>query len=89
LPEVHDVIKFDIVQAARRAGISSSYELQNAMDWHPSMAVRVWKGDIKRVDLDTLEALCDKFNCTPNDLLPYEPTNKKAKIAKKSGNGNR
>jgi DNA-binding Xre family transcriptional regulator len=83
------VIKFDIEPAARRAGISSSYELQNAMNWHPSMAVRVWKGEIKRVDLDTLQALCDKFDCTPNDLLLDEAKGKKAKTSKKAGNGRR
>jgi DNA-binding Xre family transcriptional regulator len=51
--------------------------------------VRVWKGEIKRVDLDTLQALCDKFDCTPNDLLLDEAKGKKAKTSKKAGNGRR
>jgi DNA-binding Xre family transcriptional regulator len=82
------VIKFDIQTAAKRAGIASSYELQNATGWHPSMAVRVWKGEVKRVDLDTLEALCEVLNCVPADLLPYEPKAKK-RATKKATNGKR
>ena len=30
-----------------------------------------YKGEIKRVDLDTLDKLCKALNCTVEDLLEY------------------
>lgn len=73
------MIKFDIKPAAQKAGITSSYQLQNATGWHPQMAVRLWNKDVRRIDLETLEALCEVLDCRPQDLLIYEPNKKKAR----------
>lgn len=36
-------------------------------------ACRIWKGEAERVDLSTLEALCDALHCSPGELLAREP----------------
>lgn len=37
------------------------------------MAARLWKDDVKMIDLTTLNRLCRELNCKPADLLHYEP----------------
>jgi putative transcriptional regulator len=31
----------------------------------------LWNNNVVRIDLSTLEALCEALNCTPGDLLEY------------------
>jgi putative transcriptional regulator len=33
----------------------------------------LWNNNVLRIDLSTLEALCEALNCTPGDLLEYIP----------------
>ncbi len=39
----------------------------------------LWNNNTLRVDLSTLEALCEALNCTPGDLLEYIPETAKGK----------
>jgi putative transcriptional regulator len=33
----------------------------------------LWNNNVVRIDLGTLEALCEALHCTPGDLLEYTP----------------
>jgi DNA-binding Xre family transcriptional regulator len=37
------------------------------------MAARLWKGEWTRIDIKTLNTLCNALNCTPNDILSFKP----------------
>ncbi len=40
----------------------------------------IWKlasGDSQGISFDVLEKICEKLECTPNDLLPITPSKKK------------
>ena len=39
----------------------------------------IWNNASLRVDLKTLNALCNALNCTPGDLFEYEPDPPKGK----------
>jgi putative transcriptional regulator len=50
-----------IAELARRSGLARS------------TLTPLWYGRVKRIDTDTLEALCKALNCQPGDLLVYVP----------------
>jgi putative transcriptional regulator len=39
----------------------------------------LWYGRVKRIDTDTLEALCKALDCQPGDLLVYVPDEEKGR----------
>lgn len=51
--------RLKVIDLARELGIK-----RNAIDL-------LYKDESKRVDLDLLDALCEYFDCTPNDILKY------------------
>jgi DNA-binding Xre family transcriptional regulator len=59
-----------------------------------SAAYKLTGNRVKSVKLEHLELICKVFDCTPNDLLNYQPENKNSispghsllKICKSSGN---
>lgn len=61
----HDITK--IKDVAEKAGLSA-------------LAVSgIWNNASLRVDLKTLNALCNALNCTPGDLFEYTPDTPKSK----------
>jgi excisionase family DNA binding protein len=36
------------------------------------MAARLWSGEFKRIDIETMVKLGELFQCSPNDLIVYE-----------------
>lgn len=67
------MIKITIKKAAKNAGITSGYQLQKKTGFDVSMANRIWQGKWKRLDLKTLNSLCNFLHCTPNDILQHTP----------------
>lgn len=67
-----DVIKVRIKEVAEDRGIMTAYQLQKLCDVHPSLAAKWFKNDLKMIGIDSLDLLCRKLNCTPNDLLAIE-----------------
>jgi len=37
------------------------------------MAARIFKGDWQRIDVSTLDTICNVLRCTPNDILSFTP----------------
>lgn len=62
-----------IREMAERRKINSGYRLGKQLGLSPSMAARLWKDEVKMIDLDTLNLLCRELRCKPADLLHYEP----------------
>jgi DNA-binding Xre family transcriptional regulator len=73
-------LKFKIVDVARQNGLTNAYGLQKALDCSPTLAARLWKGNFKQIGIETIERLCDLFNCVPSDLYTYPPKNKSVAV---------
>ena len=67
-----DVIKVRIREVAESKGISTAYQLQKLTGVHPSLAAKWYKNDLKMIGIESLDLLCKKLDCTPNDLLAIE-----------------
>lgn len=67
------MIETRIRQVAEKRKIKSGYQLGKLLGVSPSMASRLWKDNVKMIDLTTLDRLCRELRCKPADLLLYEP----------------
>jgi DNA-binding Xre family transcriptional regulator len=70
-------VELRIREAAEARGITTAYQLQKRMNVPPGTAARLWRGDMKMIGLDTIEALCDSIGCEPVDLIVRVANNKK------------
>lgn len=62
--------------AEEKFGFKSSYQIMKAWNLPPSKASRLWKGDMKAINIDTLEFLCKKLDTDPNTLLGFKAKKK-------------
>lgn len=65
--------RLTIREAAEKRGLTSSYQLMKALNIPPGHASKLWKGEMRMIGLDTIDALCRALKCKPNDLIRYEP----------------
>jgi excisionase family DNA binding protein len=65
-------VKIKIAEFARKRGFKNAFALQKALDISPTMAARLWSGEFKRIDIETMVKLGELFQCSPNDLIVYE-----------------
>jgi DNA-binding Xre family transcriptional regulator len=70
------MMKVKIAETAEKHGVKSAYALQKALDLSPTIAARLWKGEFGKIGINTLEKLCERFQCQTNDLLEYPLTQK-------------
>jgi DNA-binding Xre family transcriptional regulator len=47
------------------------------MNVPPGTAARLWRGEMKMIGLDTIEALCEAIGCEPCDLIMRVTDSKK------------
>jgi DNA-binding Xre family transcriptional regulator len=71
------MIELRIREAAEAQGITTAYQLQKRMNVPPGTAARLWRGDMKMIGLDTIDALCDAIGCEPADLIVKVASNQK------------
>ncbi len=64
--------KLTIREAAEKRGVTSSYQLMKALNIPPGHASKLWKGEMRMIGLDTVDALCKALKCKPSDLIKYE-----------------
>jgi DNA-binding Xre family transcriptional regulator len=67
------MIEVKIREVAEARGITTAYQLQKALDVAPSVAARLWRGEISKIGLDTLDNLCRVLKSRPDKLLMYTP----------------
>lgn len=77
------MITVAIREMAEKRGITTAYQLQRATGAPPSMAAKWFRNDLKAIGIETLNLLCIKLNCKPNDLLKFEPDAVGAGVGKK------
>jgi len=71
------MIRLRIREIAEKRGINSAWEFQNVLGIKsPDTAASLWHGRNEKIALATLDALCEKLNCKPNDLLEFKRTTK-------------
>jgi DNA-binding Xre family transcriptional regulator len=64
-----DMIELRIREAAEARGITTAYQLQKRMNVPPGTAARLWRGKMKMIGLDTIDALCEAIGCAPADFI--------------------
>lgn len=62
-------VELRIREAAEARGITTAYQLQKRMNVPPGTAARLWRGEMRMIGLDTIDALCDAIGCEPADLI--------------------
>ena len=72
------MIETRVRDVAESRGIKSSYELQHALNVVPTVALRLWRGQVTRFSVETLDKLCSALSCQPGDLLVYVAEKKKS-----------
>ncbi|MCD9186745.1 MAG: helix-turn-helix transcriptional regulator [Pyrinomonadaceae bacterium] len=60
-------------QIAQEKGIRTAYQFQKLSGFAPAMAAHLYKGDWTRIDIKTLNTVCNLFKCTPNDIFVFTP----------------
>ncbi len=65
------MIKIKIAELAKKHDVTSAYQLQNFLNISPSIASRLWKGDFEKIGINTINKLCNRFDCQPSDFMEY------------------
>ena len=65
------MIKVLIKEVAEKRGITTAYQLRNALGVSPTVAARLWRGNFAMLGMDTLNKLCRVLRCQPDKLLRY------------------
>lgn len=63
------VIKFNLDRIMFEKNNMKVPELQELTGLNKNTLYAFYKGDLKRVDVETLEKLCTALDCQPGDLL--------------------
>lgn len=54
--------------------VDSGYRLRLALSLNsPTTANQLWKGEMKKIGLDTIQHICRTLGCEPNDLFEFDP----------------
>lgn len=76
------MIKSYIQDIAIKRGIENANQLKDALECSPTVAARLWRGDFKKLGMDTLDRLCDLLSCDVGALLRHEAGQPKKKASK-------
>jgi DNA-binding Xre family transcriptional regulator len=73
------MIEIKIADIAKKKGLPNAYALQRALECSPTMASRLWRGDFKQIGIETIDSLCELFQCSPSDLIVFRSKDESAK----------
>jgi DNA-binding Xre family transcriptional regulator len=73
------MIEFRIRELAHKKGIENAHQLQKAMDIPAPAAYRLWTEGRTKIEFQTLDRLCEFFQCQPGDLLAYSKKPRRAR----------
>jgi excisionase family DNA binding protein len=65
------MIEIKIAEVAQRNNLHTAYALGKVLGISPTIAARLWKGDFTKIGINTLDKLCNLFDCQPSDLLKH------------------
>lgn len=74
-------IRIKIKELCERTGMTyNGHEVNNARRLKlaanlssPDTANKLWKDEMNKIGLETIEVLCRTLGCTPNDLFAFDP----------------
>lgn len=58
-------------EVAEREGIRNALDLAQKTGLHYATVYRLWKGEAKRIDVETIDKLCTLFNVKPGQLFEH------------------
>lgn len=67
------MIKFRVHKVAADRDITKIGVMAERAGLNIKTVSALWNNNALRIDLSTLNALCEALNCTPGDLLEYVP----------------
>lgn len=70
------MIQINIQELSKLKGFKNAHQLQLAAELSPAAAVRLWKGELEKISMETLERLCIALECQPGDLFVFVPNSK-------------
>jgi DNA-binding Xre family transcriptional regulator len=65
------VIKTKIRELAESRGVKTAYELHTLTGLAINATYRLWGDEFTRLDLETINKLCNALRCKPADLFEY------------------
>jgi DNA-binding Xre family transcriptional regulator len=65
-------IRLAVKEVALKSGIETPYALKEKTGLGYAICHRLWHIEVRRVDLSTLESLCNALNVKPGDLFKLE-----------------
>jgi DNA-binding Xre family transcriptional regulator len=68
------MLKLNLQRNFAARAISRPYSFLVGQGFSKNFSTRLSAGDIQRIDLAVIEKLCIMFQCTPNDLLEWVPS---------------
>lgn len=66
------MIRIRIKEVAEAKDFKNAHRLQLAADLAPHVAQRVWRGEVEKISMETLDRICRALGCQPGDLFTYE-----------------
>ncbi|MFC2080296.1 helix-turn-helix domain-containing protein [Bacteroidota bacterium] len=69
------MLVYNLERIYKARGIEKPYAFFKSKGFSDSFAAKLNKGKVTGMKLSTLEKLCEMLNCTPHDLLEWEPDN--------------
>ena len=68
------MIKTNVRAIAEKAGLTTAYQLQKALEVSPSVAASLWKDDFELISKTSLERLCRVLKTNPGELITFKRT---------------
>lgn len=78
------MIKLNVRETAEREGYDNPNLLSEATGLPYETCRKLWRGEARRIDLNTIERLCDVLRLRPGQLFDYEYEPDKPKRKRKA-----
>lgn len=75
------MVKNKVYQKMAERGIRTNKELADLTGISQNTIGKIIRNENKRIDYDSLDALCSALDCQPGDLLEYVPEDREATIS--------
>ena len=64
-------VSLRVKELAEKRGITSAYQLKEAVGINSTAALNIWKGNTNRITFEMMAKLCDYFGVKPGSLFTY------------------
>ncbi len=75
------MLYFNFTRIFKAKGIDKPASFLINHGFSDKFATKVIKSNLCKLELESIERLCTVLNCTPNDMLQWEPNTKDADVA--------